>query len=69
MTEKTKQPQFFDGLVQFKGDVEVPADSPGGTSGLYLVDDVNGTRHQVTLGAANSGGAGFRTLLVPNNPL
>lgn len=39
-----------------------------GQTGLYLYDADNDTLQQVTLGAADSGGLGFRCLRIPNAP-
>jgi hypothetical protein len=37
-----------------------------GTTRMYLYDVDNGTLEQVTVGAADSGGVGFKVLRIPN---
>ena len=45
---------------------EDPADLAAGETSLWLYDDDNGTMEQVTVGAADSGGAGYKVLRIPN---
>jgi hypothetical protein len=46
--------------------IEDPADLAAGETSLWLYDDDNGTLEQVTVGAADSGGAGYKVLRIPN---
>jgi len=46
--------------------VEDPADLVAGETSLWVYDDDNNAIEQVTVGAANSGGSGFKVLRIPN---
>lgn len=46
--------------------VEDPADLVSGETSLWLYDDDNATMEQVTVGAADSGGSGYKLLRIPN---
>lgn len=46
--------------------VEDPADLAATETSLWLYDNDNGAIQQVTVGAADSGGAGFKVLRIPN---
>jgi hypothetical protein len=46
--------------------VEDPADLVAGETSLWLFDDDNNILEQVTVGAADSGGVGFKLLRIPN---
>ena len=46
--------------------VEDPADLTTTETSLWLYDDDNGTIEQVTVGAADSGGSGYKVLRIPN---
>ena len=46
--------------------VEDPADLAASETSLWLYDDDNGAIQQVTVGAADSGGAGFKVLRILN---
>ncbi len=48
------------------GRFEDPADLVAGETSLWLFDDDNNTIEQVTVGTADSGGAGFKVLRIPN---
>lgn len=45
---------------------EDPADLAAGETSLWIYDDDNATLEQVTVGAADSGGSGFKVLRIPN---
>jgi hypothetical protein len=45
---------------------EDPADLAAGETSLWLYDDDNGQMEQVTVGAADSGGGGYKVLRIPN---
>ena len=45
---------------------EDPADLAAGETSLHVFDDDNNTLEQVTVGAADSGGLGFKVLRIPN---
>lgn len=46
--------------------VEDPADLAAGETSLWLFDFDNGTMEQVSVGAADSGGSGYKVLRIPN---
>ena len=46
--------------------IEDPADCSATETSLFLYDKDNDTLEKVTVGAANSGGAGFKVLRIPN---
>lgn len=46
--------------------VEDPADLVAGETALWVFDDDNNVIEQVTVGAADSGGVGFKLLRIPN---
>ena len=46
--------------------IEDPADCSATETSLFLYDKDNDTVEKVTVGAANSGGAGFKVLRIPN---
>lgn len=63
--------QAADNLSLIAGGVEAiraedPADLAAGETSLWLYDDDNGVIQQVTVGAADSGGAGYKVLRIVN---
>lgn len=46
--------------------IEDPADLTSTQTSLWLYDDDNGSLEQVTVGAADSGGSGYKVLRIPN---
>ena len=46
--------------------LKVAMSPAAGTTSLYLYDSDNATLEQVTVGAADSGGAGYKVLRIPN---
>ncbi len=63
--DKHRNDQLFAAPVKFVDTVDLDADVTGATTKLLLVD-TDGTAIPVTLGVNDSGGTGFRALVIPN---
>ncbi|RLC34304.1 MAG: hypothetical protein DRZ76_02920 [Candidatus Nealsonbacteria bacterium] len=55
-----------DGTASFGGNVEIDDNADAGNTRLLLYDVDNATLKRVSVGAADSGGAGFKVLRIPN---
>lgn len=64
--DKHRNDSLFVGKAKFLDDVTVPADIAGDATQLVLFDKAAATTTPVTLGVNDSGGVGFRALVIPN---